>query len=281
MIAFSRLSVKSAAGGSAIDRTDSGPCGCSLPEDGNAKIFPRRLAFAASSRNAMNKPPHRKPLALTEILSPLTRYLVSRCQRLYFRAVETVGHHKRDILVARVESARDSLEEAKEQFQTALEKFSALTHFDGGDLEDVYLQLKLEFDYSKAKALAVKDRIDAIQDVAEALFIEWESELEQYSNRSLKSSSRQKLKLTQQHYGQLITAMRRAESKIEPVLRVFQDQVLYLKHNLNAKAIASLEHELATMAVGVSGLIGAMERSINRANDFVESLNGQKALPAG
>lgn len=229
----------------------------------------------------MHKPPSPKPTSFAGILGPLTKYFVSRCQKLYFRAIESVGHHKRDILVARVEHARDGLEEAKEQFQTALEKFSALTHFDGGDLEDFYLQLKLEFDYSKSKAQAVQDRIDAVQDVAEALFAEWEAELEQYSNRGLKASSRQKLKLTQQHYGQLITAMRRAESKIEPVLRVFQDQVLYLKHNLNAKAIASLEHELTTMAAGVSGLIGAMERSITRANTFVESLNGQKALPAG
>jgi hypothetical protein len=180
----------------------------------------------------------------------------------------------------RVENARDSLEEAKEQFQCALDKFSALTHFDGGDLDDLYRQLKIEFDYSQAKALAVKDRIDAVQDVAEALFAEWESELDDYTSRSLRSSSRQKLKLTQQHYGQLITAMRRAESKIEPVLGVFQDQVLYLKHNLNAKAVASLEHELAAMTVGVSGLIGAMERSIARANDFMTSLNGQKVLPA-
>jgi hypothetical protein len=227
----------------------------------------------------MNKSIQSKPITLASILSPLAKYLFSQCQKIYFRAVESAGHHKRDILVARVENARDSLEEAKEQFQSALDKFSALTHFDGGDLEDLYRQLKIEFDYSQAKALAVKDRIDAVQDVAEALFAEWEAELEQYSNRSLRSSSRQKLKLTQQHYGQLISAMRRAESKIEPVLRVFQDQVLYLKHNLNAKAIASLEHELSAMSVSVTGLIGAMERSISRANDFMYSLNGQKALP--
>jgi hypothetical protein len=222
------------------------------------------------------------PLSFEALFESLVRYFVSQCQKLYFRIVESTGHHKRDILVARVESARDSLEEAKAQFQTALDKFSQLTRFDGGDLEDVYRQLKIEFDYSHAKAMAVQDRIDAVQDVALALFAEWEAELDQYTNRTLRSSSRQKLKLTQQHYGQLITAMRRAEGKIDPVLRVFQDQVLFLKHNLNAKAIASLEHELNAMTVGVSGLIGAMERSITRANAFVDSLNGpaQKALPA-
>lgn len=225
-----------------------------------------------------------KPVSLLVLsqyfLSPVTRYIVSKCQKVYFRVIETTGQHKRDILAARVASARDSLEEAKEQFQTALEKFSALTEFDGGELDDLYRQLKIEFDYSKAKALAVRDRIDAVQDVAEALFIEWEMELDQYSSRSLRSSSRQKLKLTQQNYAQLIAAMRRAESKIEPVLRVFQDQVLFLKHNLNAKAINSLEHELTGMTAGVAALITAMERSITRANDFVHTLRGQKALPA-
>jgi len=214
------------------------------------------------------------------LLAPLLRHLAARFHRIYFRAVESVGHHKRDILVSRVESARDGLEEAKEQFQTALEKFSALTEFDGGDLEDIYKQLKVEFDYSRSRALAVKDRIDAVQNVAEALFAEWEEELEQYSNRSLRTASRAKLKQTQQLYGQLLSAMRRAESKIDPVLAVFQDHVLFLKHNLNAQAIASLESELVTLSLGVSGLIKAMERSIERANSFVRSMNGQKALTA-
>lgn len=221
-------------------------------------------------------------ISMDTLFATLTKYLVAQCQKLYFRAVESTGHHKRDILVTRVEQARDSLEEAKAQFQTALDKFSQLAQFDGGDLGDVYRQLKVEYDYSQARAQAVQDRVDAVETVALALFNEWEAELEQYTNRSLKSSSRQKLKVTQQHYGHLITAMRRAEDKIDPVLRVFHDQVLYLKHNLNARAIASLEHELQAMSAGVSGLIVAMERSITRANSFVESLHGTppKALPS-
>jgi len=226
----------------------------------------------------MSKRDYEDGLSLAEIgrsiWHPLVRVIVARFQKLYFRAVESVGHHKRDILISRVENARDSLEEAKDQFQTALDKFSALTHFEGGELEDLYRQLKIEFDYSTAKALAVRDRIDAVQDVAEALFAEWETELEQYTSRSLKTSSRQKMKQTRQHYGQLITAMRRAEARIEPVLNVFQDQVLYLKHNLNARAIISLEDELLGMASSVAGLIGAMERSIGRADEFVRTLTG-------
>lgn len=220
---------------------------------------------------------------LEMLLSALTQRLGNRLQRLYYKTIEQTGQHKREILVTRVELARDSLEEAKTQFQTALEKFSELTAFEGGNLESLYRQLKVEYDYSRSRAALVEDRIADIESVAKALFREWDEELSEYSNRTLRSSSRQKLKITQQHYLHLIQAMRRAEGKINPVLRVFHDQVLFIKHNLNAHAIASLEHELATMSIGVAGLIGAMEQSITRANQFVESLNGQplRALPPG
>jgi hypothetical protein len=225
----------------------------------------------------LTPPSEGQPTRQTAI-GALLRAVSAKLHRFYFRAIESTGTHKRDILITRVESARDGLEDAKAQFENALEKFSALAEFDGGPLEDTYRQLKIEFDYSKSKALAVKDRIDAVQEVAEALFNEWEEELDQYSNRGLRSASRMKLKQTQQMCGQLLSAMRRAESKIDPVLSVFQDHVLFLKHNLNAQAIASLEGELATMSVGVAGLISAMERSIERANSFMQTMNAQKAL---
>ena len=66
--------------------------------------------------------------------------------------------------------------------------------------------------------------------------------------------------------------MKRAENKIEPVLAVFKDQVLYLKHNLNAQAIASLKGELNSVKADVSSLITAMENSIDEANSFIKTM---------
>lgn len=234
----------------------------------------------------MNKPLERKPPSPPSdggtmgLLRPLVRFLEERFQGWYFRAVESMGYHKRDILIGRVETARDGFEEAKEQFQSALEKFSYLTHFHGGELENAYNDLKAEYDYSKAKADGVRDRIHAIQAVGDALFEEWREELEQYKNRALKASSRQQLRTTHQHYTQLVAAMNKAESRIEPVLAAFRDQVLFLKHNLNAQAIASLEDELGVISINVAGLVQAMERSISEANLFMDSLTRQKSLPA-
>ena len=41
-----------------------------------------------------------------------------------------------------------------------------------------------------------------------------------------------KLAETKRQYSQLISAMKRAERKMNPVLTAFNDQVLFLKHNL-------------------------------------------------
>ena len=66
--------------------------------------------------------------------------------------------------------------------------------------------------------------------------------------------------------------MKRAESKIQPVLSVFNDQVLYLKHNLNAQAIAALQGELVSLEENVDRLVREMEASIREADQFISKL---------
>lgn len=195
------------------------------------------------------------------------------CQKTYYKTMEAFGYHKRDLLVERVEDARDAQESAKVQFQSALEKFSEVVDFRGGELEEKYKELKTELERSEANARAVKSHIDDVESVAKALFKEWESELNQYSNDNLRRSSEQKLNLTRQRYTQLISAMKRAEEKIGPVLAAFRDNVLFLKHNLNAQAIASLQNELVSVEADIGSLIKEMESSIEEANSFIEAMS--------
>lgn len=197
---------------------------------------------------------------------------LTSCSSVYYSGLEKIGIPKRDVMVHRVEKARDTQEETKEQFKSALEQFTAATHFNGGDLEKTYGKLNGEYEASLSQAKLVRKRIDDIENVSAALFSEWEQEIEQYQSASLKSNSRQKLTATKQHYQQLIGAMNKAESKIEPVLKIFKDQVLYLKHNLNARAIASLKNELDAVQSDVNNLVAAMESSINEANAFIQTM---------
>ncbi len=197
------------------------------------------------------------------------------CSGVYYGAMEKIGIHKRDILVDRVIEARDSQQATKEQFASALEHFSSVINFQGGELEDKYHQLKKELNTSEEQADDVRDRVAAVEDVAEALFDEWYVELDQYSSASLRQSSAKQLKQTKIHYSKLIGAMKRAESTIDPVLRPLRDQVLYLKHNLNARAIASLQTELTRIETDVTRLIRDMELAMSEADSFIQTLKAE------
>ncbi len=204
---------------------------------------------------------------------PLVAILLSACASTYYATMEQLGVHKRDILVDRVEEARDAQVESKDQFKSALDRFSSVLGFEGGDLEEKYEQLNEQYEDSESKAEAVRERIAKVEDVAEALLEEWEDELGQYSSQSMRRSSERKLGQTRTEYKKLITAMKRAEAKMEPVLGAFRDQVLYLKHNLNARAISSLKQELVSVRSDISILIKEMESSISEADAFIKSLS--------
>ncbi|HWI60080.1 MAG TPA: DUF2959 family protein, partial [Bacillota bacterium] len=59
---------------------------------------------------------------------------------------------------------------------------------------------------------------------------------------------------------------------MEPVLTRFHDQVLYLKHNLNAAAIASLKGESVDIQNEISKLLQDMNTAIAQADKFISAM---------
>jgi len=198
--------------------------------------------------------------------------MLTGCKSAYYNTWEALGWHKRDILVDRVEDAKTDQQNAKEQFADALEQFQSVVKVDGGELETKYNKLKTELDASEAAASAVTKRIASVESVAGDLFNEWEAELEQYSDPNLRRQSEGQLRETRSKYTKLIAAMKKAESKMEPVLKVFRDQVLFLKHNLNAKAVASLQGTVTELQDDVAALVRDMQASIDEAEAFIDTL---------
>jgi ElaB/YqjD/DUF883 family membrane-anchored ribosome-binding protein len=197
---------------------------------------------------------------------------LSSCSAAYYRALETFGIEKRDILVDRVEDARDAQNAAKDQFSSALEQYRSVVSIDGGDLEEAYDRINAAYERSDSRAQDVTNRVDAVQRVAEDLFDEWEDELDDYSDAGLRRQSERLLRDTRSQYQQVVSAMRRAESAMYPVLTLFQDQVLVLRHNLNARAIGALENELDSIERATAALIEEMERAIAEASQFIDSM---------
>lgn len=217
----------------------------------------------------------------TPFLSQLLSFVKKRFDNLYYQSRESLlGHHKRDIVVIQVEQTCNSLVNTRDQFEDALQQFKSIVNVKESSLEHRYKLLQRQYDFCKSKSDDVSHRIAAIEEVSGSLFNEWEDELAHYSNRALRSKSRQQLKASKQQYARLIKMMRKAESRIKPVLSAFKDQVLFLKHNLNAQAIAALQHEFIEISIDISQLIEVMEITINEASQFVSTLVEQKALPS-
>ena len=207
------------------------------------------------------------------IVIVLSIFTLTGCQSAYYSAMEQVGYHKRDIMVDRVEDAKESQQDAQEEFTSALEALSGLTNFSGGDLEDMYNQINDKYQDSEKAAQNVSDRIAAIEDVSDALFAEWQSELDLYTSASLRRSSEQKLRETQSSYKTMLSAMKRAEKKMDPVLNTLRDNTLYLKHNLNASAVGSLQGEFMSLEKDIAYAIEQMNAAIAESDKFLAQLN--------
>ena len=197
---------------------------------------------------------------------------INSCSTAYYGAMEKLGYEKRHILVDRVKKAKSTQIEAKEEFASALDEFIAVSNYQGGELEKMYRRIETAYSKSEAQAKDVRSRNDAVTSTGKALFKEWNKEIKLYTDAELAAASRMQYKAAQARFKELEVAMRSAESKLDPVLKKFRDQTLFLKHNLNAKAISALQSQVARVKIDVNSLIRDMERSIEEADRFISEM---------
>lgn len=210
--------------------------------------------------------------ALPVLLAAILLFNLAGCKSAYYAAYEKIGVYKRDLLKKRVVEARDDQQTAQKEFKDALTRLKEITGFQGGEAEKAYRILQSEYDDCSKQADTVHSRIRAVESVASDMFAEWAKENDEISTPSLRDASRQQLVTTQQRYEELHAALVAAEQSMTPVLKQFNDYVLYLKHNLNAQAIASLQGESASIQADISRLIEQMNQSIARADAFVKQM---------
>lgn len=209
---------------------------------------------------------------LSIVIFSASLMLLSSCSTVKYNTLEKIGIHKRDLLVSNVKDARDAQKDAQEQFKDALERFGSVVEIEETGLKKAYDRLSDEYDDSKDAAEEVSDEIDDVQEVAEDLFKEWESEIEEYTDANLKRNSQNQLRSTQSRYKEMLATMEAAERSMEPVLKTFRNNVLFLKHNLNAQAVGSLKGTFNSLEGDIGRLIEQMNTSIERSNEFIAEM---------
>ncbi len=217
-------------------------------------------------------PQRRIATALAVLVPALASIALTSCQSAYFATMEKFGYAKREILVDRVEDAKEEQKDAKEQFVSTYERFKAVTGIQGGKLEETYEKLDDSYEDCRDQADAVREKIQSVEDVADAMFSEWKTEIGQYSDPALKRTSQESLDQTKRRYADLVGSMKRASASMDPVLAAFKDRVLFLKHNLNAQAINSLSETAVSIQGDVTKLIDDMQASIAEADEFLGAM---------
>ncbi len=198
--------------------------------------------------------------------------LFTGCKSTYYKTMRTLGKEKRDILVSRIKDAKKDQDQTKKQLQTTMESFQALTGFKGGSLEKSYKRLNSDYESAASQAGKLHDKIQSIDQVSNDLFKEWQGEINDMDNVKLKSQDLVMLRNAKTRQATYMRAMRSTEDQIAPVLKAFQDQVLFLKHNLNSRAIGSLKTTSAVLQSDVAGLIKSIDASSQEADKLITSL---------
>ncbi len=199
--------------------------------------------------------------------------LLSSCSLIYYGAMEHLGRQKRDILIQRLRAVKKDQKATQEQLKTTLQAFQEVTGFKGGDLEKVYNRLNKSLERSSDRAKALKHRVDSVDDVAKRMFSEWQGEISNMHNPSLRRQSENLLSAARRQHAEYMAQMRRTERNIQPVLRAFNDQVLFLKHNLDARAISSLQKTSTQIDSQAAALIQDIQNSSNQADAYIKTLS--------
>ena len=202
-------------------------------------------------------------LLLTAIL------FLSGCNTVYYKTMEQFGKEKRHILKSDVKDVRQSQTKAEREFKDALITIKELYGFQGGDLEQFYNRLKNNYEDCESRANQIEKRINTVEEVANDLFLEWDAEIAQIQDPGMKSSSQQSYADSKEQYQKLQVVMKNSTKGMYPVLAKLKDNVLYLKHNLNAKAVGVLGGEVTTIEQEVEKLIFDMNASVDEAEIFI------------
>lgn len=215
----------------------------------------------------MNLPRTLTLLAVLAIVAP-----AAGCRSVKYDVYEFFGTEKRDMLKSALHGLVDDQNQAKEKFGSALDRVKALTGFRGGDLEDEYDRMKSASEAAAASARAIDSRITEIETVSADLFQEWQDEIGKMQTAALKADSQRKLADTKTRYGTMHRSMVLSRAKMDPALTLLNDQVLYLKHNLNAAAIGSLGESMREVEESIGVLQRSIEDSIREAQGFIDTM---------
>jgi len=144
-------------------------------------------------------------------------------------------------LVDSVRSAAVETEESQEDYGSALNLFQRLTAPQAVEIETLNEDFDEALEECQQRADDLAERLESVRTEADTLFQSWTQDLEHFSGDALRKKSEAMMVETQARAQRVITSLESVRASMTPVLLKLQDYSLFFRHNLNARAIATLE----------------------------------------
>ncbi len=189
------------------------------------------------------------------------------------------AHPPQEDLVERVRGAEEETHAAREDYGAAFHLYQRLTAPQAVELEDLSDDFADSIDSCEDRAKDVAERIEAIRAEADALFRGWNEELARFSGDTLRKKSEAMLLDTQARAQRVLDALERVRARTEPVLLKLQDYALFFHHNLNARAIATLQDTYKDF----DGEFRALDAELGKAQAEITAFlaNCEEPVPLG
>jgi len=197
------------------------------------------------------------------------------CSSVYYSVWEAFGQHKRDLLRSNVIKGRDQQVAVQEELRDALEVLRTEYGHNDTKLSVRYDKVQAAYDDASSEAESLNKRIKKMNSIAEDLFEEWQGEADGMGNARLKSLSLSKLSDMKRRYGKLRSSLSDSQNKMMPVLKEFEDHVLYMKHSLNSEALGTLANEARNIEADIQKLVSRMDGAIQDTDSFLKTLEEQ------
>jgi hypothetical protein len=151
------------------------------------------------------------------------------------------SHAPQEDLVARARGAEKDIQEARADFAAASQLYQRLSSPQAVELEKLSGEFEDAVETCEDRAEDMADRIEAIREETVGLVKDWTEELARFSSDAVRKKSEAQMRDTEAYAQRLIAALERLQGRVQPVLLKLQDYELFFEHNLNARAIATLQ----------------------------------------
>jgi hypothetical protein len=210
---------------------------------------------------APSRPSRRRHAALALVLP----CLLAACSTAYYAAMEQLGWEPRDILINRVEVARDSQAAARTQFDQALRRMRALGN-DDVDRAAGDAALRRACGDAAARARDLQKRVANVATAGATLFDALQGDNAAIKDPAARARAEQRTAQSRARYDRLLAAMQQASDATTPALSALQAPLAAAAPPPGAAVRAALPAAEAAVAT----LVGEIDHAIAEADAFVQ-----------